>query len=1329
MLQLVITAGHGAGTIAPLGIGVHIVGRDPGADIELPDPDASRRHAAVSVTAHGVWVTDLGSRNGTRIDSVPVPHGGAELREGQALRCGDCVLMLAPLPDPPAAGQVRPDGLRDVIRPPRPRPPSDVTVDLPVPPPAREPMRMHWAASVVAAAGGCVLAVLLHSPLFLAFAALGPLTMLATYVADRRTARSGGRADRLEFSRANDAAHAVLRSAMAADLALLRRRHPDPAQIRLIAAGPSCRIWERRAVDADALAVRLGLGATASGIRVRRGHDEPHCPDHPMAPVAVDLRAGPLGIAGSSAAGLGLMRSIVAQLCALHAPGDLAVMAILAESRSARWRWARWLPHLLAAADDDRSRAAAVAAAVAELDRRAATVTPGATWAGPWLVMLIDGPVAASTAGLERLLREGPAAGITAVCLDDTARLLPAPCTAVLATGAGHSPWGKLAPDRGESAGGGTAGAVLLDGLSEAACDEQARALSRLADPAGDGPGVPDSVRLLDLLGLPAPAAAAVRSRWDAAHGLRTPIGSGPRGAVDFDLERDGPHALIAGTTGSGKSELLQGLVAGLAATCPPSDLAFVLIDYKGGASFGACAGLPHVSGLVTDLDSHLTERVLLSLAAELRRREAVLAGVAAKDIAAYRARPRDAVAGLDPLPYLVIVIDEFAALALELPRFLEGLVGVAGRGRSLGVHLILATQRPSGVISPEIRANTSLRVALRMTDAAESIDVIGTAGAASISSATPGRAYLNRTGGGEAPALLQVARTSGSPSSDVASSSVLDGWRRAAGRPATPSQTDDIDALVAAIAEAGSTQPRPPAPWLPPLPESIAPTDSRLSPADERTTEGRTTEGRTTEGHLAEGHPAEAGASLVVLGLHDRPEAQEQSPFTLDLHAGGSVLIAGSARSGRTTALRTVAAAALGAQAAPVDLYVIDCAPGGALRGLIDAPSCGAALTSADGPAIGALIRMLGERIHAAEPRESTRPVLVLIDAVEAMLAAVEEADPGRGIDAALALLRDAASARITIVATGDRPSLAGRVSAAVSAKLLLPQRDPADYALAGILPRAVPDGLRPGRALLAPSGEEVQIAALGAGDDESQRRELDRLIAAAGTRTWDGPRARIRALPRSIRLTEVRGADCQARTQRGAVLGVGGDDAHPVWAPVLAPGARILIAGPSGSGRTSALALIGAQARDQGLSVVTLGEGPPGEAAVVLPADLGAGTVLLVDDCEALADPALADALARVALDRSVLAPMIVAGNIHDPALSFRGIGAAMARRRTGILLCPAPGDNDLLGLGSPRHRSPSLPGRGIAVGIAAGAGADGGTGGGRIHGAGVAIQLALL
>lgn len=286
---------------------------------------------------------------------------------------------------------------------------------------------------------------------------------------------------------------------------------------------------------------------------------------------------------------------------------------------------------------------------------------------------------------------------------------------------------------------------VRPDFVSPAWCARLARSLSALRDISGEteDSALPGSSRLLDVLQLEPPTRDAIAARWRmGGQSTMAVVGESYDGPFGIDIRRDGPHGLIAGTTGSGKSELLQTIVAALAVANTPENMTFVLVDYKGGSAFKDCVKLPHTVGMVTDLDAHLVERALESLGAELKRREHILAAADAKDIEDYQDLVRRDPSN-PPVPRLLIVIDEFASMVRDLPDFVTGLVNIAQRGRSLGIHLLLATQRPSGVVSPEIRANTNLRIALRVTDGSESSDVIDSPEAGHISKSTPGRAYV----------------------------------------------------------------------------------------------------------------------------------------------------------------------------------------------------------------------------------------------------------------------------------------------------------------------------------------------------------------------------------------------------------------------------------------------------------------------------------------------------------------------------------------------------------------------------------------------------------
>src|SRR5690606_24478319 len=238
-----------------------------------------------------------------------------------------------------------------------------------------------------------------------------------------------------------------------------------------------------------------------------------------------------------------------------------------------------------------------------------------------------------------------------------------------------------------------------------------------------DSSDLPRSIMMLSLVGPSlATSPSAAIGRWrenDSIHDrsggplvrrrpgkLRAIVGSAGVDAMHLDLRTQGPHALVGGTTGSGKSEFLQAWVLGLAAEYSPDRVTFLFVDYKGGSAFADCIHLPHCVGLVTDLSPRLVRRALTSLNAELRHREHILNQKHAKDLFELEKRNDP-----DAPPSLVIVVDEFAALVHEVPEFVDGVVNVAQRGRSLGLNLILATQRPAGVIKDNLRANTNLRV------------------------------------------------------------------------------------------------------------------------------------------------------------------------------------------------------------------------------------------------------------------------------------------------------------------------------------------------------------------------------------------------------------------------------------------------------------------------------------------------------------------------------------------------------------------------------------------------------------------------------------------
>ncbi|SDG67216.1 DNA segregation ATPase FtsK/SpoIIIE, S-DNA-T family [Sinosporangium album] len=1290
------------------------------------------------------------------------------------LRCGASVFTVRPIEPPDAHLDVRQDGGLAYNRPPRLRETeSRRRFEVPAEPKPSEGMRLQLLAAFLPALLGVTMVFILGNWMFLLFALLTPLIFIATWWSDRRHGRKQHRQAMKLYKERMEEFDGSMDRARAADEKARRAAAPDPAEVLLTATGPRRRLWERRVHDADALRLRVGLADLPADVELvpeRGASMDMRLPDPPTSrdvPVALAMRRlGVAGVTGPRKVVGGLVRWLVGQAAALHSPRDLAIVVLTAHGDgAARWDFVRWLPHcaphgaedcVTLIGGDPETAGRRVAELVALINERLdedAPKAPGRTAAaweefgGSWtgekrgdgepafssydqrpydVLVVVDGAqVLRGLPGMPQVLRQGPRAGVYTLAIDEDQRLLPEECATV-------AECGRDGMVRLRGGGLDAIGPILVDGVSAAWCDRLARALAPIRDVSRDdeASALPTAARLLDLLELPALTGHAVRKRWRP--GTRTTealIGVGPEGPFTVDLRLDGPHALVAGTTGSGKSELLQTLIASLAAANPPDEMTFVLIDYKGGAAFKECVRLPHTVGMVSDLDGHLTQRALQSLAAEIRRRERLLLASGTKDIDDYLIL-RDKGVVTEPLPRLVLIIDEFAALVTELPDFVTGLVDIARRGRSLGIHLVLATQRPGGVVTADIQANTSLRIALRVTEPEESADIIDRPDAAHISPSTPGRCYVVVGGGGAATAV-QTARVGGRAQAgeETAELRVVDLSWRTLGLPLPAvrdtretAEVTDLAMLADAVVDAASLAgvARRPSPWLPPLPE-------RVTLAE------------------AEDPAAEGGGEVppLVFGTTDRPWAQDRKALAVDLVRGGHLLVAGAARTGRSTLLRTIAGSlAARASADDVHLHAIDCGSG-ALLPLVALPHCGAVVTRDQLERVERLLtrlrdevgrrqRMLAEagyaslaELRAAAPPGGERPpwMLLLLDRWEGFVGAFEGYDYGRLIEAFLQLLREGPAVGLRAVVTSDRSGLLGQISTVFDDRLIMKMADSADYGLAGFPMRDLPASMPPGRVLaLGEQGlAESQVALLC--DDPSGPAQVAALQALA--REVAPPRARgplrVDVLPMHVTAGQAMDLvpDFAAPSPLWALLGVGGDALVPLGVDVLAHGPGAVVAGPSRSGRSSALVTAAHSLLSRGTPVVAVAprrsplrdlDGLPGVAAVLsAEGDLRAAVaelrsyVVIVDDAELISpDSPLGMALEEVLrAGRDADHGLLIAGTTGDLTSAYRGFVAEARKSRTGLLLSvQSPADGDLFNVRLARGASGGPPGRGLLV-----------------------------
>ena len=1291
-----VIGGPGAGQIHPLAEGEVVIGR-AGAFL-VDDPDVSRAHCRVRVTHDGAWVEDLGSTNGTQVDGGLVGAGGASLPFGSLLQIGSSTLTVIPAVAPAAPVTTSGDGTVAYNRPPRLRPSRPVVqVVVPPPPAERERSPLPVLAVLAPLVLGVVMWQVLGNATFLLFTLLSPVLVIGTVVTERRTGRRQSRRQRALWQAQRQVAERTLTEAVDADEQLRRRAAPDAATLLATARGPLPRLWERRRDDDDFLLLRIGLADQLAAVEADGDVPEGLTTARSVPAVVPLTDAGVLGVAGPRPQAQALARHLVTQAAVLHSPRDLQIVVITDAAAAGAWEWLRWLPHTGPGPHQQCWRAVGLGRRqagqrVAELQALIDVRRDDPGDRRPVLLVVDGARSLRALPGLATVLAAGPELDVFTIALDEALDLLPEECgaTAVLT---GPTSAAVSVADQDPLTG------VRPDLVTPAYAEEVARALAPLRDSSRSSgtDDLPTSLRWTEVVDLPLTGGredvARILDRWAlSGHDTRAVLGRGPDGDFAADIARDGPHALVAGTTGAGKSELLQTLIASLVVANRPDQLHLVLVDYKGGAAFGPCRDLPHTVGMVTDLDGGLVERALASLTAELRRRESVLAAAHAKDLDEHRRRGGE-------LARLVIVVDEFASLAEELPEFVHGLIGIAQRGRSLGVHLVLATQRPEGVVSADIRANTNLRLCLAVTRDSESRDVIDSPLAASISRRTPGRAYA-RTGHADLTPF-QTARVGGRRVTAVAADvtpRVTLSPAADAGDPAPVVAADELDevtdlALLVAACRAAADRlhlPPAPSPWLPPLPAVVA-----LDDVDAR------------------------GA---VLGLCDVPEAQARRPLVLDLDTSTHLLVAGSPRSGRTTALRTLAGSiARSFPADDVHLYAIDL--GGALGALAALPHTGAVVQRDETSRIERLLTFLSNEVprrqavlssagHAGIPdqRAAVGPedrlphLLLLLDRWEAFVATFQDHDGGRLIDQVHRLLREGPAAGLHVVLTCDRSGLVGRVSTLVPDRVVLRLADRGDYAAAGLPTRLVPEELPPGRGWsLAGAPVVTQLALLDPDPSgPAQLAALQRIADAAAPARHHRPR-RIELLPPEVRL---RTLPVQAGTR--VTLGVGGDELQPVVTDLGDGG--FLVAGPTGSGRSTALRTIADQLA---MRVVAVAPRPsPLRAlghchtdrhdAAGLEALLGDGPVaVLVDDAELLVDSPLGAVLERVvreARDRGSL--VVAAGTTDDLVTGYRGFAVDLRRSRCGVLLSPqSPADGDLLGVRLSRAVGGEVqPGRGL-------------------------------
>ncbi len=1201
--QMRIESGPDAGKVFPLHAGVSSIGRDKGATVTLADPLVSKHHARVAIS-NVIEIIDSGSANGTLVEDQAVDR--VVIAPSDRITLGDTVLTIERTSAAPISALL--GGTVFFNRSPRLDPQySGTKLKAPEPPERPEKQRLPWLALIAPLLmGGVIFAVAPTNPMSVIFIALSPLLMVGSFVDTLIQNRRRWRRAAAQFEASV--------SAVSQDIERLHaeeregRRSESPTVADVVEAATNCTplLWTRRPEHESFLTARLGIGTLPSRHEFempgqRKGPPEMwrmvedlqsallHVED---VPAVENLRtSGSIGVAGALDSARAVARGILAQMVGLHSPAELVVTAVASTTSSPEWDWVKWLPHVGSAHSPLNASALATGgpsatAVVSELEGLIAerSEKEGSAAEGPHLpsvLLLVEDDAPVERARLVGIAERGPIVGVHVLWVAPSIDRVPAACRTFI----------DLAADgfAGFVHAGLGVTPVQCEAISTTDAERFARLLARVVDAGAridDSSDLPRSVSLLTLLGTDiASSPDSIIERWgetnsilsgpfaSAAVGkqkpnLRAVFGQAATEPFAVDLRTDGPHALVGGTTGSGKSEFLQAWVLGLAAAHSPHRVSFLFVDYKGGAAFAECVSLPHTVGLVTDLSPHLVRRALTSLRAELHYREHLFNRKRVKDIIEFE-RTGDP----EVPPSLLIIVDEFAALATEVPEFVDGVVDVAQRGRSLGLHLVLATQRPAGVIKDNLRANTNLRVALRMADESDSSDVLGTPLAASFDPATPGRAAA-KTGPGRLR-VFQSGYAGGWTSGDEEPSRVaiesLNFGQASAWEPRPDHEAEerrrvategpsDIKRIVTNIGAAAVTAqiPSPRKPWLPELANVY---DLSKLPNNRTDTE-------------------------LVLGVVDKAAAQSQPVVSYLPDRDGNMAIIGTGGSGKSTVLRTIAAsAAITARGGPVQVFGLDFAAGG-LQMLETLPHVGSVISGDDDERVGRLLRWLRDVVDdravrfsqaragniveyrkvAKSPHEPR--IILLLDGMSAFRDAYEAnvASPWFAVFSQIAT--DGRQVGVHVVVSGDRAgSIPMSLSSSIQRRLVLRLANADDYGMLGVASDVLTPASPPGRGIL--DDLEVQIGVLGGdGNVALQARELESLAAAMR-------KAGIEDAPPVQRLTDlVTLAELGTVAEGLIAIGIADDNLGGVG---IEPRGAFIIAGPPGSGRTSALEAIG--------------------------------------------------------------------------------------------------------------------------------------------------------
>lgn len=781
----------------------------------------------------------------------------------------------------------------------------------------------------------------------------------------------------------------------------LHYHYPDITKIRDMAIKIDARIYEKTIYHHDFLHYRTGLGNIETSFEIDFNIEEFTLEKDELmdqaknlyddyqevadVPIVAKLTAGPVGYIGNRRLVLEQLQLMVMQLALFHSYRDLQFITVFPEEEKEEWNWMRWLPHATLSEVNvrgfvyhERSRDQVLNSLYQILKERKNHADEKENnekmhFSPHYVVLITDEKLLLDHTIMEFFNENPEEIGVSLVFVQDVMQSLPEHVTNVIDIRDAKN--GNIILEEGELVN----KKFTPDHFPEPFHKEDIpRALAPLNHVEGLKNTIPENVSFLEMYGVEKVEELGIEERWNRNETYKTlavPLGlRGKEDIVQLNLHEKahGPHGLIAGTTGSGKSEIIQSYILSLAVNFHPHEVAFLLIDYKGGGMANLFKNLPHLLGTITNLDKAQSMRALASIKAELQKRQRLFAEHDVNHINQYQKLYKQGKAK-EAMPHLFLISDEFAELKAEQPDFMKELVSTARIGRSLGIHLILATQKPSGVVDDQIWSNSKFKLALKVQNESDSKEVLKTPDAAEIT--LPGRAYL-QVGNNEIYELFQSAYSGADyvPYKDDENyvdttiysinelgqydilTEDLSGLDKKEKIEKIPTELEAIIDYIHGYSEAQQIEPLP-RPWLPPLKEKIY--QDEIQPID-----------------FKEAWEEPKKPLQVTIGMLDQPELQSQTPLSLDLTKDGHVVVFASPGYGKSTFLQTtVMNLAMQHHPGHLHVYLLDFGTNGLLP-LRNLPHVADTIMIDETEKVGKLLRILTDEIKERKKRLSKHGV-----------------------------------------------------------------------------------------------------------------------------------------------------------------------------------------------------------------------------------------------------------------------------------------------------------------------------------------------------------------